>query len=175
MLDKARAKGIKVHRSDLNEKLPFEDDTFDVVHANQLIEHLSDTDMFIKEVYRILKASGYLIISTPNLASFHNIICLLFGKQPYPAMVSDEVYVGTFPLPHPAKRSEIDKEPGPGHRRIFTFCALKEILEYHGFVVEKSLGSGFYPLPPPLARVICFLDKRHAVTISMKARKHTAK
>ena len=44
------------------------------------IEHLSETDRFIKEIYRILKPGGYAVISTPNLASLHNILSLSFGK-----------------------------------------------------------------------------------------------
>lgn len=81
----AENKGIKVYHADLNKGLPVEDESFDFVCANQVIEHLYETDLFIKEIYRVLKQGGYAIISTNNLASFHNIASLLLGKQPFPS------------------------------------------------------------------------------------------
>ena len=51
-------KGIKIYQADLNGKFPFEDETFDVVLANQVIEHLYNTDVFIKEIWRVLKRGG---------------------------------------------------------------------------------------------------------------------
>lgn len=164
---KAKAKGIEVYQGDLNDRLPFETESFDVVHANQIIEHLCDTDTFIKEIHRVLRVGGYAIISTPNLASFHSVLFLLFGKQPFPATVRDEVYAGIYSPG--AKRINAEM---PAHRRIFTLGALKELLEYYGFKVEKTIGSGFYPLPAPLAKAICFIDKRHAVHITVKARRN---
>lgn len=167
-LKEAEPKGIKVYRGDLNERLPLEDKSFDVVCASQVIEHLNDTDTFLREIYRVLKVDGYLILSTPNLASFHNIFYLLFGKQPPPAFVSDEVIVGNWS--HKVRYMN-PKEEGPRHRRIFTLAALEELLQYQGFKAEKSTGSSFYPLPTPLARVMCILDKKYAACITVKARK----
>ncbi|MEM4589440.1 MAG: class I SAM-dependent methyltransferase [Thermoplasmata archaeon] len=53
--DIAEEMGIKVFRSDLNNSLPFKDEVFDFVCANQVIEHLYNTDLFVKEIFRILK------------------------------------------------------------------------------------------------------------------------
>lgn len=165
-LTKAKAKGIQVYLGDLNEKLPFEDGSFDVVLASEVIEHLHDTDGFFREVRRVLRNGGYAVIETPNLAAFHNILALLLGKQPFPAVVSNEIYAGIWG--HQEK--QIGSEE-PGHLRIFTLSALKELLEYYGFQIEKSVGSGFYPFPTPLTKVMCFLDKRHAAYMTVKARK----
>lgn len=59
----ATARGVRVKKCDLNEKFTFEDESFDVIHSNQVIEHLSDTDNFISEMYRVLKPGGYIILS----------------------------------------------------------------------------------------------------------------
>ena len=40
----AEVRGIVVSRADLNERLPYPDESFDVVVNNQVIEHLADTD-----------------------------------------------------------------------------------------------------------------------------------
>ncbi len=55
---KAKQRGAIVKQADLNRRFPFEKETIDVVCANQIIEHLSDTDNFISEIYRILKWGG---------------------------------------------------------------------------------------------------------------------
>ena len=163
---KARAMGIDVHSCDLNQKLLIGDESCDVIYASEVIEHLHNTDLFLKECHRILKKGGYLLIETPNLAAFHNIVFLLFGKQPPPATVSDEIFAGAWG----AKERHIKME-GPGHCRIFTLGALVELLEYHGFKVENKAGSVYYPWPNPLTRLMCAIDKSHAAYIIAKARK----
>lgn len=165
-LNKAKAKGIEVYWGDLDERLPFESESFDVVLASHIIEHVCNTDGLIKEIYRVLKGGGYLIAATPNLAAILHIVFLLFGKQPTIAEVSDEALVGTW-----SPRGQCVKRIGPAHRRLFTLGALKELLEYYSFKVEKSVSSGFLPLPTPPAKVMCFIDKRHATNITIKARK----
>jgi len=46
--------------------LPFDDDSFDVVVANEMIEHVEDHDGLINEVKRVLRPAGRFLISTPN-------------------------------------------------------------------------------------------------------------
>jgi len=82
-IEEAEKKGVVVKKADLNGMLPYDDDSFDVVHANQVIEHLHDTDTFVSEIYRILKPGGYALISTENLASWHNVVALALGFQPF--------------------------------------------------------------------------------------------
>ena len=48
-------------------KIPFKDDSFDVVLMFDVIEHVSNIQDFLKnEVYRILKEKGNFIFQTPN-------------------------------------------------------------------------------------------------------------
>jgi len=54
----AQAKGIIVKKGDLNKSIPFEDNSFDVIHANQVIEHLYDTEKFMLEINRLCKSGG---------------------------------------------------------------------------------------------------------------------
>ncbi|WP_305066737.1 class I SAM-dependent methyltransferase [Methanoculleus sp.] len=159
---------IRVVHSDLNDRFPLDGGMFDVVHANQIIEHLYETDSFIKEIHRVLKKGGYAIISTPNLAGVHNIFSLLLGKQPFSAHISNQVILGnSFDPKHGfqhASRGEI-------HLRIFTYGGLVELFKYHGFTVEEVRGAGFYPFPTPVARVLARVDARHAVYLTIKVRK----
>ena len=166
LLDKAKQKGISVKQADLNSKLPFDADSVDVIHANQVIEHLFDSDNFVSEVYRILKRGGYALISTENLASWHNIFSLFFGWQPFSLtnISSHRLGVGN---PLALHRGGSPSFPSWQHTRVFAYRGLKEIFEMEGFRVEKILGAGYYPLSNSLAK----LDPRHAAFLTLKVKK----
>ena len=46
--------------------LPFRDDSFDLITAFEVIEHLPDWQGFLREARRVLTDSGQLLVSTPN-------------------------------------------------------------------------------------------------------------
>lgn len=56
----------EVIKADMNEALPFDDDSFDVVVCQEGIEHLENLPRFIAESRRILVDGGRLIVTTPN-------------------------------------------------------------------------------------------------------------
>jgi|SRR3989344_257418 len=62
-LDKIKEKNAIVKKIDLNKKLPFKDDQFDLIICADVLEHLENTKEILKELKRILK--GSLIITTP--------------------------------------------------------------------------------------------------------------
>ena len=61
---------------------PFEDNTFDLVICNQVLEHLKHYRKVINDLIRITSEKGYIIIGIPNLSHLINRIYLLFGRQP---------------------------------------------------------------------------------------------
>lgn len=63
-LEFCRKKGLKVHKG-LAEELPFEDETFDLVTALDVVEHLDDDVAGLKEMHRILKKDGKTLIFVP--------------------------------------------------------------------------------------------------------------
>lgn len=69
--------------ADLDAPLPFEDGAFDLVVSNQVLEHLVDTDLFVSEIRRLLRPGGVAVVSTENLASWHNVAALVLGWQPF--------------------------------------------------------------------------------------------
>lgn len=48
------------------DRLPFDDNTFDVVFSKSVLEHLKDPSNYIKEIYRTLKPNGRLIMMVPD-------------------------------------------------------------------------------------------------------------
>jgi SAM-dependent methyltransferase len=164
----ARARGVQVAPTNLNERFPYESESFDVVHSNQVIEHLEKTDSFLKEVHRVLRPTGYALISTNNLASWHNIFSLVLGMQPTPCHVSDEVVVGNRFDPG---RGREHPERGATHLRVFSYRALLELLELHGFTIDALVTSGYYPFGPRIADVFCRIDRRHGAFLIARARR----
>ncbi len=45
----------------------FEDNSFDFVVTFQVIEHIKDDNLFVKEIHRVLKPGGKMIVTTPNI------------------------------------------------------------------------------------------------------------
>jgi len=60
-------------------KLPFEDNTFDVVCAQEVIEHLENPHKAIEEWKRVLKKYGELYITTPWRGSRNRELGQMFG------------------------------------------------------------------------------------------------
>ena len=156
----ARAHGVDVVVADLSSGLAsLEGSSFDVIHANQVIEHVQDTDCFMREVRRLLRPDGYALISTNNLSSWHNILSLVLGWQPTPCQVSDRVSVGN---PLNLSNGVGHDYWGPAHLRIFTGRALTELARFHGLRAVAERSAGYYPLPPGIGRHLARLDRRHA-------------
>jgi SAM-dependent methyltransferase len=155
---KARALGLEVELGDVEKRFPYEDETFDLVHANQVIEHLRNTDGFLQECRRVCSPDGLVVLSTNNLSSWHNVFTLMFGMQPMPIHVSDEVHVGNPLNP----RSDVPHEDfAQSHLRLFVGRALVELAEHHGLELVELTTSGYYPLPPNLARRMTKVDRAH--------------
>ena len=67
-LARARAQhpGLEFRLVPLDGPLPFEDGTFDLVWASEVIEHVADTARWLSEVRRVLVPGGRLLVTTPS-------------------------------------------------------------------------------------------------------------
>ena len=130
----ASSKRVKTFYADLNkEQLPFQNSSFDLITAIEVIEHLTDTDNLLQESYRCLRRDGYFVITTPNLASWVNRILLLLGYIPAMYDVSFKYRVGKpFNNKRPFQSS---------HLRLYTLKALVDHLEIYGFKIISRKGT----------------------------------
>ncbi len=161
--DEARARGIEVSVSDLDQPFPFRDGEMDLVHANQVIEHVSDVDNFMSEIHRILRVGGAAVISTENGSSWHNIFAAVMGWQIFSATNISKRTEG-LGNPLAIHRGGIPRATWT-HKTIFNFRGLRELAEIHGLKVVQMLGAGYYPLPAAVGR----FDTRHAHFLAMRA------
>jgi len=163
----ARRRGIEVVVTDLTTGLPYAESTFDAVVSNQVIEHLHDTDSFVSECARVVRPGGVVVTSTENLASWHNLVALLCGWQPFSLTNVSRVTSG-LGNPLALYRGLPHTQPETWqHIRVFAYRALRELFEAHGLVVESILGAGYYPLPAAVG----LRDPRHAAFITAIARR----
>ena len=81
-LEQAAALGIETRWADVEERLPFDDASFDVVVAGELLEHLRDPAAVVAEVARILRPGGMLVGSVPNFYRLKNRFQFLLGRTP---------------------------------------------------------------------------------------------
>ncbi|MBW2251247.1 MAG: class I SAM-dependent methyltransferase [Deltaproteobacteria bacterium] len=72
-----RIKGGNFIRLDLNFNLPYKDETFDCVTSVEGIEHIENPHLLIREIGRILKTGGHLVITTPNIMNIKSRLYFL--------------------------------------------------------------------------------------------------
>jgi len=75
--------GIHFYPLDINkEKLPLKEASVDIVIATEVIEHLLIPENLLSEANRVLKDGGFLLLSTPNLRWWVNMLLLIAGYPP---------------------------------------------------------------------------------------------
>ncbi|MEM3405621.1 MAG: class I SAM-dependent methyltransferase [Candidatus Pacearchaeota archaeon] len=64
-------------------KMPFKNESFDIVFCHGVVEHFPDSEKGVRELYRVLKKNGKAMISVPNKITFFEInkyLQILLGK-----------------------------------------------------------------------------------------------
>lgn len=116
------SKNVTFEFTDLDKKLPYRANSFDVVTCLGVIEYTFDPYFVMNEINRILKPGGILILEVPNLAYLPERLKLLFGFLP------------SWP----------DASGWQGGRlHNFTTGSLKRLGNETGFTAIKLTGAGF--------------------------------
>ncbi|HEX7706656.1 MAG TPA: methyltransferase domain-containing protein [Thermoanaerobaculia bacterium] len=164
---RAAARGIQVWGLNANEGLRgVPSDYFDAVHSNQVIEHVTNVDTFVSEIYRVLRPGGYAVVSTENGSSWHNVGAAAIGWQIF-SLTNVSERVAGLGNPWALQRGKEAFASSWTHKTIFNYRGLLELFEVHGFRELTMRGAGYFPLPARLGRV----DVRHSAFITIGARK----
>jgi len=123
-VSKALNKGIKAKVGDAEKFIDFSANYFDVITASEIIEHVYDTDKFLCEIHRVLKPDGYLILTTPNIATLSRRFKFLRGKDPGLE----------YSVRHPNS---------VGHIRFFLKSTITDLLERNNFKVIRFRSDMF--------------------------------
>lgn len=105
--------GYKINTFNIEtDRFPYDDNSYDIIVASHVIEHLYNPEAAIKEIHRVLKPNGIVVIGVPMHVNW--ISKLLYIKEKF------------FPA------------PPLGHHQFYTMNTLKKLL--NRFKVEDIRG-----------------------------------
>lgn len=111
-------------------KFPFKDNSFDFIIFLEIFEHLRINPIFtLKEINRVLKSNGILLLTTPNLYAIHKIFMFNLGRS------FNDAY------------DQFDKLKTygyVGHIREYSTKEVKKFLENTGFKVSDMTYQNYY-------------------------------
>ncbi len=114
---RAKQAGINAKVCDIEkEEIPFAKKKFDGIILAEIIEHVFDTDALLERIVKRIKPGGFLIVTTPNIATLGRRLLLMAGKNPL-----IEVHA---------------REHTAGHIRYFVKDTVLPLLTDHGLTIE---------------------------------------
>ncbi len=127
-------------------RLPYLDQTFDKIVCTEVLEHLPDDRMAMKELWRVLKPGGTLAITVPN--------------RNYPLLwdplnkIRELLRLGHFSGRH----GLLGGIWALNHFRLYSPLELKDLVEKSGFLCRDLRGLTHYGLP--FNHLILYLGKQ---------------
>ena len=147
LLKRHQVRGVGFDAWDAAKKTPGADDAWDYrtvnldrelpwpdkvrfISALEVLEHMIDTDGFLKRAFDALQPGGWLVISTPNINSLRNRIMVPLGAYPVGLEYRTVVH----------------------HVRLYNVPTLHAHLRATGFARIEMRGVACLPLRSPLGR-----------------------
>ncbi|RLA77332.1 MAG: class I SAM-dependent methyltransferase [Epsilonproteobacteria bacterium] len=130
--DHAKSNSLNVLNQSFKNDL-FENEQFDVVHMNQVLEHIAEPEKMLSGIHNIIKEDGLLCISVPN------------DFSPFQDLLTKDLDYNKWWL------------APPYHLNYFTVKTLKTLIENHGF--EVVLEEATFPMELFLLMDENYIDK----------------
>lgn len=113
-------------------KMPFKENSFDKVVSSEVLEHLENDNLALKETYRILKKGGSLVISVPsiNYPFFWDPLNWIL-QHFFKTHIKTGFFSGLW----------------SGHIRLYDLLELRKKIEKAGFKIEIAEELTFWCLP----------------------------
>ena len=143
LADALRAMGHTVVCGDINRErpdyryvdmaapLPFSDGEFDAAVCLEGVEHLVDPVQLIRELSRVVRPGGKIVVSTPNVMNLYSRLQYLFTGTPY--------QFNPASLPELAPGAAADR----GHIFPMSYFQLRYLFGQHGVAVKQVLGDRY--------------------------------
>jgi SAM-dependent methyltransferase len=118
--------------SNLEKRIELPGECTDVVVSSYVMEHITNTETYLREMYRVLRPGGYLVLQVVNLACWCNRLALLIGWQPWFTETGTEANYG-----NPVRGGA---DGIAGHVRYHVPGAFRAMLKATGYQIEAQYG-----------------------------------
>jgi SAM-dependent methyltransferase len=172
---------VKFFCCDVEKGLPFKNNFFDVILANEILEHLKNVEFVLDEIFRVLKDEGLLIVDVPNTS--WNIQSIVVGslvpiydffrdkfrrKKPNYSYVtfkkrggSDGIKKWIYVIDTYLEMMKFSKR---AHILKFSWSKWAKIFLRHNFKITEVYGIGLFPLvsflPFSIQKLIYKLERK---------------
>ena len=144
------------------EKLPYDDNFFDLVVMAWVLEHLDDPEAVFREIHRVLKPGGSVIFLTPNIWNY-NVWMIRAVPNSFHDFFTRRLY----------QRQEHDTFPV--RYKINSASRVESLLTKIGYERERMVHNGdptYISFNTPLFRLACALERVLDIPALQKARVH---
>jgi SAM-dependent methyltransferase len=130
-LDRQEGPGVDIV-ADLENGLPFEDESADLLYASHVLEHIKNFPALMKECHRVLKPRGCLVIKVP------------FYKCR--AAIADPTHCWQF-APETWLHFDLNSNIGfdtLGMRKLGFICKWNQIIEWHRSALDDGQPGAYF-------------------------------
>jgi len=121
----ARKNGVKAYTADLGKALKLKSNSYDIVIAKDILEHLNNPELLLREIKRVMKDSGYAVISVPNHFFLPFRLRILFGRNLIWKSLGHD-------------HTKLFEEWNYMHKVFFTWKGFQKFLKQGGFKITKT-------------------------------------
>jgi 2-polyprenyl-3-methyl-5-hydroxy-6-metoxy-1,4-benzoquinol methylase len=121
----------EIRRGDLNDRLPFDDRSFDYLTCLEGLEHIENPQQAMREFSRVMRPGGHLIVSVPNILNIEERLkWLIYGYTSHFKPITREQ--------RQRLQAEHDnREEIAAHVNPIGYSELRYILEKSGFEIAR--------------------------------------
>jgi ubiquinone/menaquinone biosynthesis C-methylase UbiE len=134
------------------ENMPYPDALFDLVYANNVLEHISNPEEFLAEVNRVLKTSGIFIAKTPNTNHYMPLFAKLLPEKLHDwyhklkGRPSEDTFPAFYKMNSKSSLSQLANKTGFSIKEIRFVEGRPEYLRFHflpyllGIAYERTIN-----------------------------------
>lgn len=157
---------VRCRHVDLNEKIPCDNEIADIILCQEGIEHITDQPAAFREMSRVLKKNGSLIITTPNGSNIRSRLSFFLNEaEHYKLMPVNEV--DSLWLSESENSTE---KIYYGHAFLSTFTKIRLFAELAGLSIAKihydranNLSALLAPILYPFIALTAIASYRRAL------------